>query len=317
MATLITDAIGKVWDTTDDRAGVFYTQFLKEYKTPHARAISIPVAYFGEVGKLAEGSALDYDDIEVGTALEIAPEQFAKGFRATRAALLDMAKNPFGEFSTQKIVSAANLGKAFKDSWKQTLDVYGAQVLLSGNSASASAKWIGAGNNGEALYADTHTILKGTAILGSTTYDNLGAASTLSQGALNTLIESTETMPSQEGMLRSYSNKWTLVTGPANRTEATEAVYTAKMNKVADSFDQTKPALSNYDITPVINPFLGASSTRYAIFSDKAQVYYWIPDNAQIEDEKDFETKGHKWSVYGRFRFFHTDSFGTVLSLGA
>ena len=317
VSTLISSAIGFTWESTEDLVDKCYPKFLREYSTPHARLISDPVAYFGEVPKLAEGAQIEYDDFGVGTALTIAPEQFALGVRATKAALLDMGKNPFGEFSTAKLVTAAKFGEAFRRSMSQTMDVYAAQVLLNGNSATESAKWIGSGNNSEALYADTHTIVKDTSILGGNTYDNLLAASTLSQSALNTAIESTETQPTQEGLVRSLAESWTLVCGPANRTNAYEAVETAKMGKLADSFDHNKVALSNYDIKVVVNPFLGSSSTRYAIFRPGHKVGYWISQKPELDDEVDFETKGHKWSVYARWRFFHLDSFGTCLSLGA
>jgi hypothetical protein len=317
VAAIVTDAIGFTWSSCEELVKEVYPRFLREYKTPHARLISEPVAGFGEVPKLAEGASIEYDELGFGTPLEIGPEQFALGFRATRASLLDMGKNPFGEFSSAKLVAAAKIGEYFRNSSSQTRDIYAAQVLLSGDSATASAKWIGSGNNSEALYANTHTIIKNTALLGSTTYDNLLGGTALSQSAVNTAIETLETMPSQEGLIRPYRKSYKLVCGPNNRSNAFEAIETAKMNKVADSFDHTKPAVSDYDITLIVNPFMGASSTRWAIFSEDAKVGYWISQKDELDDEKDFETKGHKWSTYSRWRFFHLDSFGTVLDPGA
>lgn len=53
------------------------------------------------------------------------------------------------------------------------------------------------------------------------------------------------------------------------------------------------------------------------MFSDDAQVGYWMAKEPVLEDEKDFETKGHKWSIYFRYKVMHIDSFGTSLNLGA
>lgn len=317
VITIIGTALSKVWQTSKDLVKPVYPKFLNKMSSEHARLITYPVGYFGEVPQKAEGAGIQYDQFEQGTALTIDPKSFALGFRMTRETIEDMAKNPFGDFSSAELVSVGRIGKAFRASVAQTQDLYAAQVILQGNSATTTTNWQGAGWDSKALYASDHPILKGASILGATTYSNLGAASSLSQAALQTMLSTFETVPTLEGLVRPLRMKYKLVVGPANRMTAYTVTETTKMNKLVGSFDHDVPGLSDFDIECIVNPFLGSTSTRYALFSDDAQVGYWIAKEPVLEDEEDFETKGHKWSVYFRYNVLHTDSFGTMLSLGA
>lgn len=319
VITLIGNAISEVWGQSAPLVKENYKGWLNEKKSSHARHISYQTAYFGQFPKKEEGEALQYDDMKFGTLQTIDPDTYALGVRFTKEALDDMAMNPFGDFSSAQLVRAAQLGKAFRKASSQTRDVLAAQVILNGDSATASSTWVGAGYDGKALFADDHPILANTSILGGTTFDNLGTAAALSQSALQTAITSQEALPSLEGLIRALPTKWKLVVGPNLRMTAYTAVETTKKREVTGSNNNDVPGLADFDIDVIVNPFLGTSSTRWALFAADDgghDCYYWSRQADQLDDEKDFETKGHKWSCDFRHKVFHDSPYGAYLNLG-
>jgi hypothetical protein len=228
-----------------------------------------------------------------------------------------MAKNPFGDFSSADLTSYAKVTKSFRNAVEQTKDLYAAQVILQGSSATAASNWQGVGWDAKALYATDHPILSSSAILGSLTYSNLPTGGSLSQANLATMYTAFETMPTLEGQIRPLPKNFKLVVGPANRLTGYTVIETTKINKLVGSFDHDVPGLSDFNTTLIVNPFLGASSTRYAGFTEAAEVGYWNYKEPVLDDEPDFETKGHKWSIYFGFKILHLDSYGTSMNVGA
>jgi hypothetical protein len=318
VITLIGTAISEVWGQNEDLIKPLYPRFLNKETSSHPRHISYQTAYFGQFPNKPEGENIQYDDLKFGDPLTIDPDTYALGVRFTKEALDDMAMNPFGDFSSAQLVSAATLGKKFREAAAQTRDVLAAQVILSGSSATATSTWVGAGWDGKALFANDHPILSNTSILGGTSYDNLGSGVALSYSALQTALTAVETQPTLEGLVRPLRKKWKLVVGPANRHVAFTAVETAIGKRaVTGSNNNDVPGLADFSIDVVVNPFLGATSTKWTLFSEDADVCYWERQKDVIDDEKDFESKGHKWSCDFRFKIFHKDSFGTFSDAGA
>jgi hypothetical protein len=62
---------------------------------------------------------------------------------------------------------------------------------------------------------------------------------------------------------------------------------------------------------------MGASSMVYALIGDDFKGYYWNRMKETLEDEPDFETKGHKWSVHFRYKVLFEDSHSFIQSAGA
>lgn len=321
VITLIGEAIGEVWGQSEKVVEKNFTKWLKEYKTPHARAISYQVAGPTRAYQYEDGERITYDDMQFGSVLTVDPDNYGVGVRFTENALDDMGATPFGEFSTAALVSAAQLGNFFREAASQTKDSRAAKLILNGDSTASVDGWSGAGQStgwdGLALFSTAHTILSSTSILGPTTYSNLPTAAALSQASLQTAITSFEGMPTLEGHVRPLPTKYKLVVGPANRMAAYTAVETAKVNKKAGSADNDVPGLSDFDIQVIVNPFIGTTSTRWMLLADDARLYYWDRKKEAIEDEKDFETGGHKWKVTYRQKIFHKDAYGALLNLGA
>lgn len=317
VKTLLTSAIGTAW-TDEKRIKPLYTQYVKEYKTSHPRANFVDYAYFTTIPEMPEGEPLQYDDFKVGEVFTANAASFGLGVRFTKKALLDMSKDPFGEFSTARLVAAGQIGKAFAAAERQKKDLIASGFISGGDSAADAEGRKGTVRDGLALFSNAHTILSDDSILGSLTYDNLGAASSLDQDSLYTLIAAAETFPTLEGHVKPFPMKWKLVVGPANRDNAYTAVETAKINKLAGSADNDVPAVSQFDISVVVNPFLGASSTRYMLVAEGSDsLRYWDYKSATIEDEPDFETKGHRWSTDFDWLAFAVDPSTVLLSLGA
>lgn len=314
---IIGSALSKVWDSTGKLVGKVYPQYLKEYKSEHARLIVRPVAYFTQIPQKDPGSPIEYDDFKIGDSITIDPDSFALGFRATREAIDDMAKNPFGDFSSADLTSFSKITKSFRNAVEQTKDLLAAQVILQGNSATAASNWQGAGWDGKALYATDHPILSNQSILGTLTYSNLPTAGSLSQANLGLMYTGFEIMPTLEGQIRQLPTNFKLVVGPTNRLTAYTVVETTKMNRLVGSFDHDVPGLAQFDTKVIVNPFLGGSSTRYAGFTEGAEVGYWNAREPKLDDMPDFETLGHKWNIFFRYKVLFTDSYGTSLNLGA
>ena len=314
---IIGSALSKVWDSTGKLVKKTYPSFLKEYKSEHARMIVRPVAYFTSIPQKDQGAAIEYDDFKIGDSITIDPDSFALGFRATREAIDDMAKNPLGDFSSADLVSFSKITKSFRNAVEQTKDLYAAQVILQGSSATAAYNWQGAGWDGKALYAADHPILSNQSILGALTYSNLPTAGSLSQANLAVMYTGFETMPTLEGQVRSLPTDFKLIVGPSLRLTSYSVNETTKINKTVGSFDHDVPGLAQFDTSIIVNAFLGPTSTRYMGCTSDAEIGYWNAKEAVLEDEHDFETKGHKWSVFFRYKVLFLDSYGSSLNLGA
>lgn len=318
VKTLLTEAIGTV-NPEEKKVKEYYPRFLKEAKSKHPRFNEVSVAYFTSVPEQPEGTALQYDDFKVDDVFTANAASFGLGVRFTKKALLDMARDPFGEFSTSRMIAASKLGSALRAAEKQTKDLIAAGFILAGDSATDATGRKGTTRDGLSVFNAAHTILSSDSILGGVTYSNIGAASALDQDTLFTLINSLETQPTLEGHVKPLPQKFTLVVGPGLRDNAYTAVQTAKINKIAGSADNDVPALSEFveDIQVIVNPFLGSSSTRYMLLGDGHGLSYWNYKAAEIEDQPDFETKGHKWSIDFDWLSFARDSVHSMLSLGA
>lgn len=316
VKTLLTEAIGTAW-ASEDRTPEIYKSFLKEAKSNHPRYNQVNYAYFTQIPELPDGQALEYDDVKVGDVFSLNPASFGLGVRFTKKALSDMAKDPFGEFSTSRIVAAGKLGEAFRRAERQSKDLIAAGFISGGATATDVTGRKGTTWDGLSIFNAAHTILSSDSILGSVTYSNVGAAASLDQTAIYNLIAAQEVHPTLEGHVQPLPSKFTLVVGPANRDNAYTAVETAKINKTAGSSDWDIPALSDFDIRVVVNPFLGASSTAYMLLAEDHRLKFWDRQPATLEDEKDFETKGHKWSIDYMWYSFAEDSARAMRSAGA
>lgn len=317
-ATLVSTALNGVFDSSKKLVDPVYKKFVKEKNPKTAVYKENQIAYFTDIPLIGDGAQIEYGDVKVGTTLTITPKRYALGVRFTADALDDMAADPYGDFSNAQLISAQRIGKAFRVAAEQKRDVLAAQFILSMDSATASeGLWQGAGYDGKALTASDHPIMSATSVLGGTTFSNLGAASSLSQSTLQTLLQTLETIPSQEGLVRPLGKKYKLMVGPNLRHTAYTAVETAKKGALVGSTDHDIPGLKDFDIEVVVNPFLGSSSTRYALIGPNADLYYWNRKDDEIEDQPDFQTLGHLWRIDFRCAFMHTSPYDFIGSLGA
>lgn len=316
VSTLLTEAIGSAW-TSEKRTPELHKIYLKERKSNHPRYNLVNYAYVTSIPELPDGQALEYDEIKVGDVVSLDPASFGLGIRFTKKALLDMAKDPFGEFSTARIVAAGELGRALKRAEKQSKDLIASGFLSAGATATDVTGRKGTTWDGLAVFNASHRILTTDSILGGTTYSNVAATVSLDQTAIYNAISAMETHPTLEGHLQPLPSKYTLIVGPVNRDNAYTAVETAKINKTAGSSDWDVPPLADFDIRVVVDPFIGSTATPYMLLADDARLCFWDRQPAQIEEEKDFETKGRKWSIDYMWYCFAEDSARAMRSPGA
>lgn len=293
-------ALGEVWTTLGDANDAsFFKQYLKEIKDPHAVRNTQQMAYFTQPALKQEGVGIQYDDIKTGTALSINPEYRALGVRLTLEGIDAMRRQPFGSFNSAGLTSASKIAEAFRKVCKQRKEVQAAGLITGAQASTGSAgRASGLGYDGKVLSATDHPILSNTSVLGGTTFSNRGAVSALSQAALQTILTTAETTPTLEGLVRSYGMKWKLICGPALRMTAYQVVETTKKGKTVGTTDHDVPGLAAFDIEPIIVPYFGASSTVYALIGEDAGLGFWNYTPETLEDEADFETKGHKYSVH-------------------
>jgi hypothetical protein len=317
LAVLLGQAISETFDSSGESLKPVYPKYLKDIDEGHAKRITYQFSYFDDVPVKPEGQAFQYNQVNVGTPLTVEPITFGTGVRFTMEALEDMQQEAFGGSNNSRLVAATRLGQAFRDVCNQKLDVLATQIITSANSATATATWQGAGWDSKALAASDHPILSSTSILGGTTYSNLGAAASLSQSTLQTLLSTMETIPTWDGLVRPLGKKYKLVVGPALRHTAYTAIETAKKAKSTGTTDHDVPGLDDFDIEVIVNPFMGASSTAYALIGPNFRGGMWIRKKPVLDDEKDFETKGHRYSVVFRARATHEDAHDFIFSVGA
>jgi len=312
-------ALGEVWTTLGDaKGGEIYKKFLKEIKDPHAKRITQQFAYFTQPSLKGDGQGIEYDDLKTGTSLSIDPETRALGVRLTFEGLEDMRRQPFGSFSSAALVAASKLGEAFRKVVAQRKEIQAAQLVLNAATSTGTAgRQSGAGYDAVALASASHPILSNTSVLGGTTFSNVGAASALSQSAIQTILTTEETIPTLEGLVRPLGNKWKLMVGPTNRMTAYQVVETTKKRQTVGTQDWDVPGLADFDIEVIVNPYFGASSTVYSLSNEDCQLGYWDVFPETIESEHDFETKGEKYSCHYRWVELHEGPYGFHKSAGA
>lgn len=312
-------ALGEVWTTLGDSYDkALFKSFLKEIKDPHAVRNTNQVGYFTQPALKREGEGIDYGDITMGSPLSINPEYRALGVRLTLEGIDAMRRQPFGSFSSAGLVSASKIAEAFRKVCKQRKEVQAA-ALITGAQAStgAAGRASGLGYDGKVLSATDHPILSNTSVLGGTTFSNRGAASALSQAALQTILTTAETVPTLEGLVRPLGMSWKLIVGPALRMTAYNVIETTKKGKTTGTFDHDVPGLADFNIEVIVNPFFGASSTVYALLGPDNQLGYWNYSPETLEDEADFESKGHKYSIHYGWIEAHEGPFDVFQSAGA
>lgn len=312
-------ALGEVWTTLEQSfSNTLYKQFLKEIKDPHAVRNTQQFAYFTQPSLKNEGEGIQYDDLKTGTTLSINPETRALGVRLTLEGIEAMRRQPFGSFSSAGLASASKIAEAFRKVCRQRKEVQAAAIITGAQASSGSVgRSSGLGYDGKVLSATDHPILSSTSVLGGTTFSNRGAASALSQAAIQTMLTTAETIPSLEGLVRPLGMKWKLVVGPALRMTAYSIVETTKKGKSTGTFDHDVPGLADFDIEVIVNPFFGSSSTVYALIGPDHQLCYWDVLPETLEDEADFESKGHKYSVHYRWIECHEGPYDVLQSAGA
>ena len=312
-------ALGEVWSTLGDAYDkALFKTFLKEIKDPHAVRNTQQIAYFTQPALKGEGAGIDYGDITTGTSLSINPETRALGVRLTLEGIEAMRRQPFGSFSSAGLVSASKIAEAFRKVCKQRKEVQAAAIITGAQASTGSAgRASGLGYDGKVLSATDHPILSATSVLGGTTFSNRGAASALSQAALQTMLTTAETIPSLEGLVRPLGMSWKLIVGPALRMTAYNVIETTKKGKTTGTFDHDVPGLSDFNIEVIVNPFFGSSSTVYALIGPDHQLGYWDVLPETLEDEADFESKGHKYSIHYRWIEAHEGPYDVLQSAGA
>lgn len=312
-------AIGEVWTTLEDAYNKnVFKQFLKEIKDPHAKRVTQQFAYFTQPVVKPEGEGIQYDDLKEGDPLSVDPEFYALGVRLTLEAIEKMRRQPFGSFNQSQLTSASRIAEAFRKACAQRKEIKAAALITGAQAVTGSAgRASGAGFDGKALSATDHPIYSNTSVLGGTTFSNRGAASALSQAALQTMLTTVETIPSLEGMVRPLGMKWKLLVGPGLRNTAYSVIETTRKGRTPGTTDHDVPGLSDFDIEVVVNPFLGASSTVYALIGPDHGLGYWEFMPEKLDDEADFETKGHKYSIIGAWNETHEHAYDLMQSAGA
>jgi hypothetical protein len=312
IVDLVSTALNKVFHFRGNEPKEYYKQFLKEFKTDSNQLITMESAYFGEIPEKNEQAPIDYDDVVFANERTTTAKEFALGFRITKSALIAMSKKPYGEFSTAKLVALQKLTAAMRDSIRHTKELFAVNVLLTPNSATKAAKWIGAGRDGKALAATDHPILKNGA--GSATFSNSLTAESLSQSSVMKMITAMMTIPSPEGLVRGMGNSFTILTGPKQAGRLHEVL---KTQKSIDNNYNNESVLNPYNFTPIVNQYAGADSTAYALLTSGHEIGYFAPVAPEFEDEEDFEVKGHKYSVYFQYDVDFLSAYDFMWNAGA
>jgi hypothetical protein len=288
----------------------YYKSLLKEFKADTAQLITQDIAYFGNIGRKEESEPIAYDDIVFGNKRITEAGEFAQGFRLTKSALIMMGKKPQGEFTSAKIISLKNLVERWKDAIRHTKETLAAKAFLTPNSAVKTSDWIGAGRDGKALAASDHPLLKN----GAGTMSNLLTPESISQSAIGKMVAAMMTQPSPEGLLRALPSKFRLVVGPKLANRAFEIT---KTRKSIDNDYNNESILNQYNIDLAVLPYMGADSTAYTLLGDGHRVGYFAPVAPEFEDERDFEVKGWKYSVYFQYIVDFLDPYDFFWCAGA
>lgn len=295
VVEVVSTALNRVFHARGSKPKGFFRKVLKKWTSETYERITMDVAYFGAIPRKDDQVGLEYDTITFGNTRRTTPISYAMGFRLTKDAIIALSKRPQGDWSSATLANLGKVTERLRDSIDHTKEIYGLQPFVQGTSATASSTWIGAGRDGKALFAADHPVLK--AGLGLA-WANYIPGESLSQSSLFKLIQLAMVQPSPEGLVRGYSTKFKLVVGPKLAGRAYEVTQTKRS---IDNNYNNESVLNPYNIEVVVNNYFGANYGGYTLLADDHEVGYWEPLDPEFESEKDFDTKGQKFSTFFQF----------------
>jgi hypothetical protein len=294
VVEVVSKALNKVFHSRGKKPKGFFRKYLNKWTVDTYHRITMDMAYFGAIPRKDDQDTIHYDNLLFGNVRQTEPISYAMGFRLTKEAIIAMAKRPQGDWSSAQLANMGKVTERLRDSIDHTKEVYALQPFVQGTSAVPSATWVGAGRDGKALFAVDHPILKNP----GTAWSNRLPGESLSQSSLFKLIQLAMVQPSPEGLVRNYSTKFKLLVGPKLAGRAYEVVQTRK--SIDNNFNN-ESILNPYNIEVVVNNYFGANYSGYSLICDDHEVGYWEPVDPEFESEKDFDTKGQKFSTFFQF----------------
>jgi hypothetical protein len=308
--TLVSTAINTLFDVRGKKVKQSLKGILRDETPSTAVRITSKVGFFDELAKKPEFEPSPLKEIALDSYRTTVPESYGAGIVISREAMDDLGKEMFGPQGKSQLASLAKLGGKFRDAAAHTQEVLNAQPFLLANSATATAKWIGAGRDAKALAASDHPLL----VTGGT-YSNLGATASLSQTALFNLRKSIQTIPSDEGIYRGMPDSFTLVIGPENEDNAHVAIATKMLQGSANN---DRSVIENVKFDVVVSPYItGTEYTLLDTSEDGHSLFYIEPQKPIIEEDYDTNTKSYLYTVFFRYRVDFDDPHGLMFSPGA
>lgn len=310
LQTLLTTALDDVFTNRGTKLKKMYPRYLKVKKVDKGQWIDYDRAKFGPLTKKGEGATVTYDQLEWGNSFQVNVDAYTSAFRITREAADDLKGGGYG-VDTDKIASLGEITEAFYDAALYTQEDLAAQLVLNASSTTVTSKWLGAGRDGIAL-AGTHTLLKN----GVGTYSNNMTAAALNYYQIQSAISLLETIPTDEGFYTPIGSSLKLVVGPYNRHRVYEIL---KSKGKPDTNENNPNALDDFNIEPVVVPYLGSTFKGFALFDENRHRCMFLDHTApQLDKEGDFETnRGMKFSVYMRCKVTFSSGHGFIYNAGA
>lgn len=311
VSTLFSSALNTNFNTRGKKVQDLFRLYLKDDTPSTAVRIATRHAYFGEIAQKNDLAPTNRVNYTQGTTRQTNPKNFGAGIVVSATALDDLRKDGFGPITNSKIASMTTIGAKFRDSVSHTQELFGAQPVINGNSATATNKWIGAGYDTKALAATDHTFLANAG-----TWDNTESAATLSQAKIFNMRKTMVTTVSDEGLYRRPPQQMILVVGPDNEGNAKVALETPK---ATGGLYNDVSQIKDFNIDYIVSPFV--TGTQYALFDvtgglktmeDGHGVFYCDFQKPVIEEDYDTNIRAYFWSVFFRFNLDFDHPYGFV-----
>jgi len=306
--TLIFNLLDMVYEVAGEEEPKTFEKYMKVGEFDRGQFINYRIAGFQQHTERGDVDDITYDQFEFGESQTINPRDWATGIRISESVIDDLADSgPTESFNRAKLATFSEITRRFRISANWTVENLCTQLFT--NFTSTAAGYVG--RDALALGSASHVTLKNP----TTIWSNLPTAASLSALQLQSIFTSFASIPDDTGNYMPMSMAYTVMVSPYNMIRLGDIIATK--GQVDTNNNNTNP-LNDYDLTKVINQYLGPSHKGFYVFDKKRATNFWRwRKKPTFSKEGDFDSVSMKMRSVFRGERFVIDPHGIIGNTGA